>query len=64
MYRIVKTFRVYDDANSECRMYRPGMTISGADADYGVSHGFVESDEPKSTKPASTKALKSAPENK
>jgi len=69
MARVISAFRIYDDANSEVRMYRPGMTISGPDAAHKDAQGNIEADESDvveaKAKPApSNKARAAAPENK
>lgn len=66
MATVTRTFRIYDDANSEVRIYRPGMTISGPDQNNPAAAGNVsaEESEQKSMAAPANKARKSAPENK
>jgi hypothetical protein len=68
MARVIRAFRIYDDANSEVRMYRPGMTISGPDAAHKDAQGNIAADDADGevrAKPApANKARTSAPENK
>lgn len=69
MARVIRAFRIYDDANYEVRMYRPGMTISGADALSEAAKGNIEPDgsddaDAKAATAPANKARKAAPENK
>jgi hypothetical protein len=64
MIRVISTFRIFDDANSTSRIYRPGNDISGADAEFALKNGFAEDYEKKADTNPENKALKSAPENK
>lgn len=66
--KIITAFRVYDDANSIVKMYRPGNVIEGADAEYAIKNGYGEAigdmPEAKAEKAPANKARKAAPENK
>jgi hypothetical protein len=64
MIRIISKFRIFDDANSTIRIYRPGNEIFGNDAQYALKNGYGEECQEKASSAVSNKSRGAAPENR